>query len=460
MGSAEQAAGQGGPGRGRAGQGSSGRHRRPDPAWPGRNDARRRADRWSAYRPTRHARPEVGPTTPLPPLPTARSRATGPAGHAVDAEADQPAEPEPAPADPHPTDTRTAPTSPPPTAPAGPGTSRAEANQGSEPGKEAGPPAAGTPGPVVDQAAGSDPAAADPHLSGTLAPRTALTTPPPAEPGDLGAPRPVDPLVDSGSVGLRMFNLGTIPASVTPPRSWRRAAWFAIASSAAALVGLLAAGALLVGPTHDRGGRIIALPYFPDGSPLRTIGGPTDEPTTLGHRRDTTRDTTTVRPDSRSAVAPAGGPTTAPGGTTHIVPTAGGSATAGDPTGTPGQPANPPVLAPPDPVTVTGGATGDPVADPAKMIRRTRTFFAEVTSNAQAAANLTAGTLHDDAVALIRQRYGDVSTIKIERISLDPGNGVTVCLLRVVNKDGSAQTQRTTLHFTLSSDPKITNPGG
>lgn len=344
------------------------------------------------------------------PVPATRSRSTGPTADALDAEADQPAEPEPLPAKPHCGD-------------------------------------------------GDDAGAApiDAGVSGTLAPRTALTPEPTAV--GLGAPPPVDPLVDSGSVGLRMFNLGTIPASVTPPRSWRRAAWFAIASSVAALVGLLAVGALLVGPSQHHS-RITALPYFPDGSPLRTIDDPTDEPTTLGHHTDRT----TVRPDTRAAVQPASTPAADTGPATAVgIPAASGTGDA-DPTGaTTDQPANPPVRLPPetdDTITVNGSATGDPVVDPAKMVKRTHTFFAEVTSNAQAAANLTAGALHDDAVALIRQRYGDVSSIRIQRISLDPSNGVTVCLLRLVNRDGTTQTQQTTLHFTLSSDPKITNPGG
>ncbi|HKN99630.1 MAG TPA: hypothetical protein VJX10_21090, partial [Pseudonocardiaceae bacterium] len=71
-----------------------------------------------------------------------------------------------------------------------------------------------------------------------------------------------------------MFNLGSIPASVTPPRSWRRAAWFTVLASVAALAGLLVIGALLVGPARHTG-RISALPYFPDGKPLVSIGGDT-----------------------------------------------------------------------------------------------------------------------------------------------------------------------------------------
>ena len=77
-----------------------------------------------------------------------------------------------------------------------------------------------------------------------------------------------------------------------------------------------------------------------------------------------------------------------------------------------------------------------------------------------AAADLTVGTLHDDATALIRQKYGDISSIQIQSISLNPTTGLTISVLRLVNKDGTTQTQRTTLHFTLTGDPKITNPGG
>jgi len=81
-----------------------------------------------------------------------------------------------------------------------------------------------------------------------------------------------DPLSDTGSVGLRMFDLGTIPASVTPPRTWRRAAWFTIVASAAALLGLLAVGAMLVGPIRSTDG-FDAMPIFPSGAPLAAIGG-------------------------------------------------------------------------------------------------------------------------------------------------------------------------------------------
>jgi hypothetical protein len=121
--------------------------------------------------------------------------------------------------------------------------------------------------------------------------------------------------------------------------------------------------------------------------------------------------------------------------------------------------ANDPVIAT-LPAAVPTVAGGEPVIDPTKLLKQTQTFFAEVTSNAQAAADLTDQTVRDDAVALIQQKYGDVSAIQIQSISLDPTSGLTVSVLRVVAKDGTTSTQQTTLRFTLTSDPKITNPGG
>jgi hypothetical protein len=246
---------------------------------------------------------------------------------------------------------------------------------------------------------------------------------------------PFDPLSDTGSVGLRMFDLGTIPASVTPPRTWRRAAWFTIVASAAALLGLLAVGAMLVGPIRATD-RFAALPIFPSGAPLAAIGG-----------------SRSVRPVSAS-VPPAAGTVVDLGDTTRLTP----RRHAGRPTTVAAGPTAPVVATLPVAVVTVPG--GEPVIDPTKLIKQTRTFFAEVTSNAQAAADLTDRTVRDDALALIHRKYGDVSTIQIQSITLDPANGLTVSLVRVVAKDGTTTTERTTLRFTLTADPKITNPGG
>ena len=256
---------------------------------------------------------------------------------------------------------------------------------------------------------------------------------PPTAPalGDSVGRRP-DPLLDSGSVGLRMFNLGTIPASVTPPRTWRRAAWFTIAASAAALLGLVAVGAVLVGPMRSAD-QTVAAPVFPNGVPLAAIGG-----------------ASSVRPVVERMTTSAG--VVAVGQTSGIPPRRHAVSVGAPSTGAAVVATLPPVV-----TSVTGG---EPVIDPTKLLKKTQTFFAEVTSNAQAAADLTDQTVRDDALALIRQKYGDVSTIQIQSISLDPSSGLTVSVLRVVNKDGTTSTQQTTLQFTLTGDPKIINPGG
>lgn len=249
---------------------------------------------------------------------------------------------------------------------------------------------------------------------------------------------PDDP-PDTGSAGLRMFNLGSIPASVTPPRSWRRAAWFTVVASVAALAGLLAVGAVLVcPPQQDR--RLLALPYFPDGTPLASIGGGVGTPRSSANG---TGRPVTVTADSDMAADTVG---------TAAVVTArrGGTRMA--------SPSSAPVVVT-LPSAVTTAVGGEPVVDPVALIKRTQTFFKEVTSNAKAAADLTSDTLHDDALALIHQKYGNISAIKVQSISLDPNSGLTVSVLRVVDKDGTTTTRRTTLQFTLTGDPKISNFG-
>src|SRR5699024_6382232 len=62
-----------------------------------------------------------------------------------------------------------------------------------------------------------------------------------------------EPRTERAPSGLEVFDLGSVPASVTPPRTWRRAAWFATVSSGS-VVGLLFAGAFLLGhqPEQDQ----------------------------------------------------------------------------------------------------------------------------------------------------------------------------------------------------------------
>src|SRR6266545_4477007 len=79
-------------------------------------------------------------------------------------------------------------------------------------------------------------------------------------------PEPLPPIAyanpETPATGLRKFNLGTIPASVTPPRTWRRAAWFAVGTAGFVVMALGFAAIQLVG-NPKRNYTIDALPGQP-----------------------------------------------------------------------------------------------------------------------------------------------------------------------------------------------------
>ena len=266
----------------------------------------------------------------------------------------------------------------------------------------------------------------------------------------------LDLMIDTGPMGLHKFDLGYIPASVTPPRTWRKAAWFTIFCSAAALVGLMFVTSELVGPVHVASD-IDSLPGLPTNLPFNQ--GPTSSapPTSYRHSQPPSRLGQSPRPGlPGNPVQPTdaqGNPVTTDDGT--------GSSDSAPPSGG-GAPVNggAPSTGATSPSTVTTVNNGPPAVDPAKLGKITEQFFSQVVTNADAAANMTSDTVHDNAKAIIEQNYGDISTIQIKSVWVDPSSGVTVSLLQVTNKDGSTGTQQRTLQFTLSGDPKIENPGG
>ncbi|HEY4459690.1 MAG TPA: hypothetical protein VGN81_35585, partial [Pseudonocardiaceae bacterium] len=243
-----------------------------------------------------------------------------------------------------------------------------------------------------------------------------------------------DLVIDTGPMGLHKFDLGYIPASVTPPRTWRRAAWFTIFCSAAALVGLLFVTSELVGPVHVASD-IDSLPGLPTNLPFNQGSTSGSTPPSSRHSRPPSRPGQSPRPGlPGNPVQPTdaqGNPITTGDGT--------GSSDNTPPSGGGGAPVSggAPTTGATSPSTVTTVNTGPPAVDPAKLGHITEQFFGDVVSNTDAAANMTADTVHDNAKAIIEQNYGDLSTIQIKSVSVDPSSGVTVSLLQVTNKDGS-----------------------
>lgn len=238
--------------------------------------------------------------------------------------------------------------------------------------------------------------------------------------------RQIDPLQDTD--GLRKFNIGLVPASVTPPRTWKRAAWFAVISSVLVLVGLSVAAAKLVGG----GGAVetIGLPGYPSDVPMISAlptGG--TSPSATG-TRPTAADT------GRGAPVPGTG-SSAPGTSGQ------GSATNTKPVGT----------APP--VITTVPVSQAPIVDGSKIAQQTEHFYREMATNADTALAMTTDTVRTNAGALLEGRLADISLIEVKEIVVDPSKGLTVSLLQVTKKDGSVSTEKRELSFTLGDLPLI-----
>jgi hypothetical protein len=239
--------------------------------------------------------------------------------------------------------------------------------------------------------------------------------------------RQVDPLQDTD--GLRKFNIGLVPASVTPPRTWKRAAWFAVVSSVLVLVGLSIAAAKLVGG----GGTVetVGLPGYPSDVPFISA-----LPTGA-----TTPSTTGTRPSAANTGR--GAPVPGKGTGSGTAPDTSGSVTNPKPSGT----------APP--VITTVPVTNAPVVDGGKIAQQTEHFYKEMATNANTALAMTTDTVRSNADALLEGRLADISLIEVKEIAVDPSKGLTVSLLQVTKKDGSVSTEQRELSFTLGDLPLI-----
>ena len=240
--------------------------------------------------------------------------------------------------------------------------------------------------------------------------------------------RQIDPLQDTD--GLRKFNIGLVPASVTPPRTWKRAAWFAVVSSVLVLVGLSVAAAKLVGGGGTT--ETVGLPGYPSDVPLISqlpTGGTTPSATGTAPSAAKT---------GRGAPVP---------GTGTSAPATSGQASASAP--------NPKPSGTLPPVITTVPVTQAPVVDGGKIAEQTETFYRAMATNADTALAMTTDTVRSNADALLEGRLADISLIEVKEIAVDPSKGLTVSLLQVTKKDGSVSTEKRELSFTLGDLPLI-----
>ncbi|GAA2664190.1 MULTISPECIES: hypothetical protein [Actinosynnema] len=270
------------------------------------------------------------------------------------------------------------------------------------------------------------------------------------------APVPRDPLHDSDAVGLSKFNIGMVPASVTPPKTWRRAAWFTVISSASVLVGLAVAAVELVGP--PRPDEPFALPSYPATGPrlpvLTTTAPPPEarpEEPEVEVLADAAPNRVGGAVEGRAAAPAPGaagqGPGTGEGGWTgeqRVTAPQAGRASA--------LPAPPPQVWAPV-TTVAGGSAAH--ADVLAIASRTEEFYRQVARSADAALELVSETVRGVVGALVAERFGEASEVLVTGISVDAVRGLSTSTLLVTNRDGTTSTEQRELLFTVVGEPLI-----
>jgi hypothetical protein len=278
--------------------------------------------------------------------------------------------------------------------------------------------------------------------------RARVTAGPGQVPAQRGRPAPVPP-ADTEDSGLRKFNIGLVPASVTPPRTWKRAAWFAVASSAGVLIGLAFAAAKLVGSSGPV--ERIGMPEYPANVPIVTdFGTRTVQPSASAEAPETNS-----QAPGRASGTPSASPSDGQEPANSTSGSASGSTSGGAGPTTATTPGTPVGTLSTSPTVTTLPNQGKPLVDASAIAGLTEMFYEEVTANTDSAMALTTEAFRSNASAVLEQRFADVSLIEVKEISVDPTRGVTVSTLRMTKKDGTASTERRELTFTLSGDPLI-----
>lgn len=245
--------------------------------------------------------------------------------------------------------------------------------------------------------------------------------------------------------GLGGFTIGSVPASVTPPKTWRKAAWFATGASGAVVVGLLFAGSYLVGkPPTDQAVQG-AWPGY-QGAP--TVLDPTDQ-----QEPPSRHGGSAAGPDSSTQPENAAGTTSGGGaGPVDRVPATSGDDSTSRPTTSGSSPATEVPQKPP----VTPAERENPVKPPwwysfppdaQTMGDNSEKFFNTVTTDPGTASSVTTGDLHDQGPHALSERYAGIAYFEVRKISIDQQRGVTVNTVEVTHTDGSKTIEERTLTF-------------
>ncbi|WP_037314900.1 hypothetical protein [Amycolatopsis orientalis] len=259
--------------------------------------------------------------------------------------------------------------------------------------------------------------------------------------------------------GLSTFDLGSVPASVTPPKTWRKAAWFAAAASALVVVGLLFAGSFLVGKPLPEQQSQGGWPGYRGGSPLTNeglAGNPTTPPQGGAAGNPSVSETDSSTRDDRSSANSGTSSDPESTGNGGSQPDSGGPVTTGRSTApSSDRPQKPPVT--PADRTTTPAPWYASQPDAQAMGDNTELFLNTVTTDPHQASNVTSGGLREEGAQGLRERYADVAYFEVKKVSIDQRRGVTVNTVEVTHKDGTKTMEQRTLTF--GDDDKIVDDG-
>ncbi|MEQ0562926.1 hypothetical protein ABJI51_27930 [Amycolatopsis sp. NEAU-NG30] len=257
--------------------------------------------------------------------------------------------------------------------------------------------------------------------------------------------------------GLGGFTIGSVPASVTPPKTWRKAAWFATGASGAVVVGLLCAGSFLVGkPSMDQAVQG-AWPGYQGAptvvDPTGDLQPPSEGGSGGGPDRSSRPAVTAGTADSGGGAGPVDG--VAPPPAEH---TPGPDATTAPGTATPtGAPQKPPITPAQRETQAKAPWWYSFPPDPQTMGDNSEKFFNTVTTDPAAASSVTTGDLHDRGPQALAERYAGIAYFEVKKISIDQQRGVTVNTVEVTHTDGTKTIEQRTLTF--GDGDKITADG-
>ena len=233
------------------------------------------------------------------------------------------------------------------------------------------------------------------------------------------------------------LDLVVTPISVTPPRAWRRAAWFAVAAACVVLVGLVVATARLAGGPFDR---LDAFPGLPTGGLLtaQPIGPPVHPPLM------------TTEAGWGDSSSPGGRPGAAPGGTG-----AGGSR-GDDRSGGPGLASSSRTDSPtggrsrgqsaPPTVSVLP-TTGNPPVAADDLVAGTTAFYDQLPNNIGSAWAMVGPEEQAQGYDAFSNQWADVAEVQLREVVVNANDSVVLATVRMVTNGGVERVDRYRLFF-------------